>query len=758
MLQNAEDGRNHSILDFLERPYPLSNFEWTVAAAQFSTLYSAEFPDAVLTKQLYQQKMYGFLGLRADLCLRLQVNAQPFQAGRLIMAWVPYYKYLGTRVDQNFDFDTAQSMVSLTGCPHVEIDLSQTTTATLCVPYSSPMSYFNLANGNGYWGKLYIKIYSPLSDVSGTGQVDNTLWFNFENPKLAFPTGVPIVTASANPIAQVGSEEYVAEKDRSFSAAANKLAGALRTIPHVMELQNITQPAAWASDRLAEILKFFGLSKIESLNVPEYIKQSPAKFLPNADGTNLSHSLSLLTGNAIELMPDMVPEAKDEMALAHIVSTPTFYTHFVWNTNQTIGTNLFEVGIHPLIYQVADNDSKTVTPSFLTFASCAFVYWRGSITFTLKFIKTKFHSGRCRIFFQPGATAFDAENADYNYSQVIDIRSETDVKFSVPYVSVKPWSRMSDQGTLNVTGTFYVQVLNDLRAVSTVSQSIDVLVEVSAGSDFELAAPTSPMIQPVIITSSTSSSRTRNFLNRLKAQVGEEDTREDEQSNVVNADQMGEKLDMGNWNLNLAMIGEKCLSLRQLYKRSSQSASVTLTESGSISIFPFAPRLFDVRTTTGTTTATPSSFMDYFNNLFAFWRGSVNIKVFSEALTSNRVKVEAALSFPTSNGQGQQTLPSQSTLVSTTIPAVNNRSSDPVQIVFQELEGCVDITCPYYSDVHMSPVSDYTFNDGNVLLSMYPPYLVIISNLPAGTYNIFRSACDSYQLGYLIGPPRCEFV
>lgn len=756
LLYNAEDGRQHSILDFLQRPFPLANFEWTVSALQFSTLYEAEFPDAVLSKQLYQQKLYGFLGIRSDLQFRLQINAQPFQAGRLVMVWLPYYKYLGKRATQNFDSDTAQAMVSLTGCPRVEIDLSQTTTATLCVPYSSPKSYYNLATGDGYYGKLYVKVYSPLQDVSGSGQVDVTLWYNFENPSLAFPTGVPVISASANPIAQVGREEQVAEKDRSFSAAAAKLADALKTVPHVFELQSLTLPAAWASDRASEILKFFGLSKIESSNVPEYIKQSPAKFLPNADGCNLSHSLSLLQGNAIELMPDMVPEAKDEMALAHMTSTPTYYTHFGWTTSQTTGTQLFAVAVHPLAYQVPDNGTMTVTPSFLTFASSAFAYWRGSIIFTLKFIKTKFHSGRCRIFFQPGASAFNASNADYNYSQVIDIRSETVVKFSVPYVSVKPWSRMNDQGLFNVTGTFYVEVLNDLRAVSTVSQSIDVLVEVSGGSDFELAAPTSPLIQPVYITPSSTTANLKRIL-RIKAQVGEEDAREEDQANSINADQMGEKVDMGNWALNLSMIGEKCLSLRQLFKRSSLSAQVTLSAPGAICIAPFSPNLFDQRTSTTAPSAVPSSFIDYFSNAFAFWRGSVNLKIFSDTLTSNRVKVEAVLSYP-SNGEGAVTLPSQTSLVSTTIPPINSRFQDPVQIVFQDLEGCIDITCPYYNDVHMSPVSDYTFNNGNTLLSMYPPYLVVISNLPAGTYSIYRSAADSYQLGYLIGPPRCEFL
>nr|UVF62135.1 MAG: ORF2 [Bat faecal associated dicistrovirus 4] len=753
LLSNAEDGREHTIKDFLQRPIPLTNFEWSVSSAQFSTLYTAQFPDAILSQTLYSQKLAGFLGLRSDLELRLQVNAQPFQAGRLIMAWVPYYKYLGARV-ANFDNDTEGSMVSLTGCPRVEIDISQGTTATLCVPYSSPLSYYNLVTGEGNWGKLYIKVYSPLSDTAGSGQIDCTLWFNFKQPQLAFPTGVAMATSSVSPVAQVGAEESVAEKDRSFSNVSYKLGGLLRTIPHVLELQSITEPAAWASDRVGDILKFFGLSKIESSNVPNYIKQSPAKFLANCDGCNLSHSLSLLQGNAIELMPDMVPEAMDEMALASVYSTPNYYTHFSWSNTQTVGTELYLDNVHPTWYFVSNTSDSTISPTHLMFTSAAFGFWRGSIVYTFKFIKTKFHSGRCRIYFQPGDTAFTTSNRNYNYSQVIDLRSEDVVNFSVPYVSTKPWMRVADKTAYNVPGVVHVEVLNDLKAASSVASSIDVLVEISAGSDFELAAPCAPIIQPVNTTTSPSAA---SRLLRAMAQVGEEVAREDEQSNIVNHDQLGQKVDFGNWMLNLAMHGEKCLSLRQLIKRSSNSATVTLSSSGSICIAPFSPQINYSRSTTGDRVTVPKSFLDYFAGLYSFWRGSVNLKIFSSSLISNRVNVEAVISFPT-DSTGQETLPAQSTLVSTTIPVTNGYHSSPVQIILQDLEGCIDVTCPYYNSTHMSPVSDYTFNNTNCTLNMYPPYLVVISNLPAGTYTIFRAAADDYQLGYLLGAPKCEFV
>lgn len=672
------------------------------------------------------------------------------------MAWVPYYKYLGNR-KFNFDSDTAGGMVSLTGCPHVEIDLSQGTTATLRVPYSSPLSYFNMVTGEGYWGKLYIKVYSPLGDVSGSGQLDNTLWFNFANPQLAFPTGTAQTTSSVNPVAQVGNEEKAAESTRSFSTAAAKLADSLRSVPHIFALETITVPAAWASDKASEILKLFGLSKIESSNVPNYIKQSPAKFMPNSDGCNMSHKLSLLHNNAIELMPDMVPEAMDEMALAHLISTPTYYTHFSWSTTQTVGTELYTDNVHPMWYSQVNTADNTTSPTMLMFTTSAFAFWRGSIVYTFKFVKTKFHSGRCRIFFQPGSLDFDSPNSNYNYSQVVDIRSEDVVRFEVPFVSTKPWNRVADKTRYNILGVVHVEVLNDLRATSTVPSSIDVLVEVSGGKDFELAAPTSPFLNPVYITPSSSTQSINRLINRLtaKAQVGEEVPREDEQSNSINADQLGEKIDFGSWALNLAMHGEKCLSLRQLIKRSSDTASVTLTDPGSICIFPFAPNLNYSRTSNGTPVTRPRSFLDHFANLYTFWRGSVNLKIFSTAMLTQRTSVEAVLSFA-SDATGQETLPSQTTLVSTTIPVVASAHSSPVQVVFQDLEGCIDITCPFYSSTHMSPVSDYTFNNTNCTLNMYPPYLVVVNNLPAGTYTIFRACADDYQLGYLIGPPRCD--
>lgn len=706
---------------------------------------------------MYQQKLYGFLGLRSNIRVRVQLNAQPFQAGRLIVAWVPYYKYLGNRTAV-FDADTEYGMVALTGCPHIDVDVSQQTECEFDIPYVSNQSHYNLVTGEGYWGKLYIKVYSPLVDPSGTGSVDCTVWFNFVAPQLAFPTGVAIASASVNPTAQVGREEHELEQTRSFSSAVSKFASALRSIPPVPTLDTILEPAAWASDKVADILKLFGLSKPESSNIPSFFKQNPTRFMANSDGVNMSHSLSLLAGNAIEQMSDMVSNNIDEMSIHHLVSTPSYMAHFQWATDDTTNSTLWASPINPSAYFQINSSSATLVPTHLSYTSAAFTFWRGSINFRFKFVKTKFHSGRVRIYFQPGdSNTFTQSNRNYNYSQVVDIRSETEVTFTVPYVNTKPWCRTfaTNSSSVDRTGVIHLEVLNELKANTSVSSSIDVLVEVFAGEGFELAGPASPRYQPVLISSAPPSSTAATFLRRITAQVGEVESREDDQGGIVNSDQLGSKVDRTHWIANLAMHGERSVSLRQLIKRSSLEVSTNLTVP-SISIAPFSPRLNYTRNQTDNPTTQPKSYLDYFGNLYAFWRGSVNLKIISSTFQQAHVTTEAMLSWP--DLSGSITWPSQSSLISTTVPAHNSSTSTPVQVIFQELEGCIDIHCPYYNVVHMSPVSDYTFNDNNVALGMYPPYLVRVSGLPNDEYYIYRSACDDFQFGYLIGTPLCERV
>lgn len=135
--------------------------------------------------------------------------------------------------------------------------------------------------------------------------------------------------------------------------------------------------------------------------------------------------------------------------------------------------------------------------------------WRGGMNFTFKFVKTKFHSGRVRIIYVPGDYSADSGtlpssdfDIDANYSTVVDLRSDTDVTFNVPYVAIQPWL-LVDVGFPGTArsyqysvGKIYIVVLNELRNASTVSDTIDVLVEVAGASDYEVSMPRIPHNYP----------------------------------------------------------------------------------------------------------------------------------------------------------------------------------------------------------------------------------------------------------------------
>lgn len=767
LLRAGTDSREHSIKDFLERPIPLWNGDWSTSDAQFKNLITAEFPDAILGSGMYKEKLSGFLGLRADLKIRLQVNSQPFQAGRLRLYWVPYYKYLGKR-NQIFDDSSEASMISRSTLPGVELDISSCTECEFQIPYASPQLYYNLSTGEGYWGKLYLAVYSPLVDSTGSGKVDCNIWFSFSNVQLGFPTGAPLANSSLTPSAQVGKEEKDMELNRSFSTASAKFASALRSIPPIPFLDSIIQPAAWASDTASEVLKLFGLSKPESTNIPNFVKSNPLQFMPNSDGVNLSHNLSLLAGNSIELMPDMTSCGVDEMSLLHLASTPSYFRHFAWSSTDAAGTKLMSFDVQPLA-ATASYGTAGIVPSMLSYVTSSFAFWRGSIDLTFKFVKTKFHSGRVRLYFQPGDISFSTNKKNFNYSQVIDIRSEDIVKFRIPYVSTKAWM-MTDSSFINAggypfnTGVVQMEVLNELMATSTVSKSIDVLVEISAGPDFELAGPRSPLYTPYtqlpapppsgiqkLLQSTVASNTTRD----IRAQIGGEESREDEQDGVVNKDQLGSKRNTCDWINVLAMHGEKATSVRQLIKRSSRVAEFTLDADGTAILNPFSFGINYARLDSASPTKiSTQNYLSHFLNLYTFWRGSVNFKIIPRNMINYKVK--ATVKFNCSNDPDAHAYPSLPAVVNTKVSLPQVASGGPEQIIISDLEGCIDITCPYYSQFHMTPVTDLQFKDGSVQMGIFPPYVVQLDNIPKGTYDVYRCATDAFQMGYVLGPPLCE--
>lgn len=198
------DASIHSIISFLERPQLQSSFQWEYQQSGgasgkntigFDLLNTNSMPGLLVPsqvfKQMYLRKLDGFAGFKATAVFKLQVNSQPFMAGRLLMAATPMPTLLGPR--EQFLTSTISNLQCI---HHVQMDIAKQTEVELRVPFISPYNCYDLISGNFDWAKLYVKVYSPLNTTLGAGTIlECLLWVHFENIELGFPTSASLNNA-----------------------------------------------------------------------------------------------------------------------------------------------------------------------------------------------------------------------------------------------------------------------------------------------------------------------------------------------------------------------------------------------------------------------------------------------------------------------------------------------------------------------------------------------------------------------------------
>lgn len=184
----AEENRTHGIIDILSRPVLLTNSSsfWSTSKAvnQFPTDATVNsvfsFPNAILNASPnIVRKLANFTYFKADVKIRIMVNAQAFSQGKLWIWFSPYELVSGTQT-------SADNLAAKTGYPGVELDVASGVPAEFSIPYCAPNSHYSLTSGEGTMGDLFLTVLSPLTISDASLSV--FAWF--ENIDLTLPTGV----------------------------------------------------------------------------------------------------------------------------------------------------------------------------------------------------------------------------------------------------------------------------------------------------------------------------------------------------------------------------------------------------------------------------------------------------------------------------------------------------------------------------------------------------------------------------------------
>lgn len=748
LIEGMSDGQEHALKAFLARPTIVSIGTWTSVAPANGILAAIYLPETIiLASKALSQKISGFLGFRAKCVIRLQVNTNRFQQGRLLMNFFPQDNFMSRKY-----YTTITSLMYQTQLPRIDFDAATDTEVILEVPYVGPYLAYDTTDGTGHVGVVNLIVYEPLQASSGELSAEYTIWAHFEDVELLYPTvsnTAYVPQAGGSRKMRVGGDHSEAEArdpDGPVSGILMKVSRVADVLGEIPLLASVAKPTSWISSILSHTAAAFGFANPSNFAQACLYQQRTFAKAINVSGVDNSINMALLEDNHIRTLPSFASSGHDEMAFMHALSIPTWFRTITWTDTAVPFASLFAIQLLPINFREARGAvGFNTTP--ITYIGNFFRYYRGSFRFRIKLVKTEFHSGRMAISFTPGYTAaahvMTEAELPFVHKEIVDIRATTEIEFVCPWVSTTPMLRTTaSYGTLNIN------VINELRHPDTVPNSISLIIEVSTADDFQFAVPDNTALFPVLWGTNGTPQCGEAHPQAGEILVGQID-QHSQVKEVVDPIGSAEKHTPLNFSAAEYAIGELITSFRQLCKRATphfDSTSIAATYNRSY-IYAHENVMPIYNDTTSTWSTVGAFYPDYLSatmNCFAFIRGSVRYRVYSKDVTSDndisRISLATADDYPGSTYSGF--VSSASAWVKETfmpvVPAPTTVYPNP------------EISIPYYNNFTQYPVCTDT-SGSTPNQSFRPDKWLSIQHSIGAEFIITRQAGDDFSAGLWVG-------
>lgn len=705
------------IAAFLSKPRRQTTITWTTTSQPANTQLAAwNFGTHFLNVTDVKNKWYGFGLIRGTFCIKVTLNAMPFQQGRLLLHFLPTV----TGRD-SFTATRNINLASKTQQPNIELDARQTS-VTMKIPYVTPYDYL-LAPANTYdFGSFFLSVLSPLKTGSaGSVSADITAYLWMEDVELAAP--------------MVGNSKFSAESEEadtmaktgSVSAGLRKIsiaAGALSDIPVISEYAKTT---AWAATRLAKAASAFGFSKPRTDKPQDVFVRQDFRHSATSDGVDVSIPLTILQNNEVKILNDVSIRNEDEMSINFLKKVQMYVTSLNWSDATAVDTALIggALGINYMNMRTA---TPVVGKTLYTDTSHPFLYlskfckyYRGSMKLTLKFIKTPMHTGRLKITWVPNWAAAPGNGEDFCLREIVDIRYCDEITLELPWFQPTPF--------LDVTsnyGYISISVLNKLRAPSstTVAGNIDILVYASMSDDAELAVPIpGNVLVPVMVGNS----------NLDNAPIGGES----EKPFLVHPSEVA--------------IGESICTIKDFTNRFTlirDNLGNAITGNKDITIAPFQTFAYTTVLGVATYPSYGGDALSMMAPMYNLWRGSVRIGLKPNVGDTNASVKTAFLTSGPSTFLGQTTV-YDSTVDWTTAVSSTYGQGIAAPSTFAAFQ------VPFYCPTRTVLVTPNTTDSATP--SGYPTHNLRVGPYSTQSPSVYRATGDDFQFSYFLGTPPVFF-
>jgi len=538
-------------------------------------------------------------------------------------------------------------------------------------------------------------------------------------------------------------------------------------------------------DMIGNGLGFFSKNAQLFLDAPTITGQegSQKKYVTGnnslGDGPVHIPRLSLFPKTGHFLDKGIDPSGVNIMDIKHITSSPMLLTTSQWANTLGPGSILYRFPVHPMVSPIIlYGTSAGAQMTYLAGAAKAFTLWRGSIEYLIDFVASEFHAGRVMVSFVPGI--FPA--ADYNDIQlssfplaVFDLADGHEFKFKVPYQSIYPWSQVSGLaiGTGGASfmpnwplgampflaqspGYIVVSIVNALKMPEIATTSIETMMWVNGGDDFEVIIPRA--LDP---RQRLNIDLTRRPVLMEAQGISDTITTRDEKTGSETVLTTVET-PMSN---RLHFAGEHVADIRTLCRRFSKidelSISLQANKYNTLTVLLRAAGFLESGSA-GAITQSRMDFMSYFNDFYIAWSGSMRFKVLTSV--SKNYAVNAIVWHDPVSFVGNTYTPNDIdfVVIDPTVDSIGV-SGFGSRIVNLASEPCIDFEIPYASQMHfllnpnigtdtIIPTWLYNQQDNGVFNVRFETGDPTASDVPF-SISLFRAAGDDFKYHFLVPPP-----
>jgi len=462
---SADAGYNVPVPAPVEYEYLIDSFEWTSAHIMGSNILNIEFPKALFLKPNVVAKLSEVRMQASNVRLKVKMTGTPFLSGKLVAHFIPRVAQAGAGYNnfggslRSFSHEDNQALVP-GAIESFEMLLSRV-----------PLTTFDYIGSDFTIGTLFFYVMTPLKQAGNAADpspVQVSVYASFEDTKLAAlgETDAPMSLISRlvdrirnrkakghlkrindlTPPTKQSSKGSTPAKEGEEKSRSGIISTILSTVGSLAPVLAVTPlaeiaPFAALAGKLSPVFRAIGLSKPNSVAAPTFVTRGQRRGMAQGSGLTIHERFGTHQDSILAATTSC--GFRSDWDIRTLAQKGAFIGKFTFDSTSVQGYVLQVIPLTPtLCYGETAPGPGNYYPGHCAYFSQFFMRWRGSFKIVLEFVTTQFTTASVRITHNSyNEVSADVEEKSH-VSTVADIRGYTVYKRLLPYISLKPWSKV----------------------------------------------------------------------------------------------------------------------------------------------------------------------------------------------------------------------------------------------------------------------------------------------------------------------------